>query len=346
MTFETIKTKLMASPKTWAVTGAAGFIGSNLVEALLRLNQKVIGLDSFVTGHLLNIDEVLAGVDDSQRAGFRFIRGDIRELDDCRQVCAGVDYVLHQAALGSVPRSIAEPLLTHASNNTGFINMLVAARDAGVARFVYAASSSTYGDHPDQPRVEDVIGKPLSPYAVTKYVNELYAHVFSRCYNFDSVGLRYFNVFGRRQSPTGAYAAVIPKWVESMMRNEPVYINGDGLTTRDFCYIDNVVQANLLAATCPRPEALNQVYNIAVGEGTSLNELFDAIRANLLGHYPHLIDCRPLYREFRVGDVRDSIADIGRARKQLGYAPTHRVGKGLVEAMDWYVRNLDSPVSN
>jgi UDP-N-acetylglucosamine 4-epimerase len=251
-----------------------------------------------------------------------------------------MDYVLHQAALGSVPRSIEDPLLTNASNIDGFLAMLVAARDAGVRRFVYAASSSTYGDHPGLPKVEDVIGKPLSPYAVTKYVNELYADVFARAYGMDSIGLRYFNIFGRRQDPQGAYAAVIPKWIASMIRNEPVYVNGDGETSRDFCYIDNVIQANLLAATSSNPAAANQVYNIAVGERTSLNQLYEAIRVNLVARYPHLAGARPVYRDFRAGDVRHSLADISKARTLIGYAPTHRIGDGLAEAMDWYVNDL------
>ena len=263
-----------------------------------------------------------------------------RHLITCHQVCAGVDYVLHQAALGSVPRSLEDPLSTHAANNTGFLNMLVAARDAKVKRFVYAASSSTYGDHPGLPKVEDVIGKPLSPYAVTKLVNELYADVFGRCYGTESIGLRYFNIFGRRQDPNGAYAAVVPKWVASMIANEPVYINGDGETSRDFCYIDNVIQANLLAATATHPEAANQVYNVAVGDRTTLNQLYEAIRVNLATRFPHLANARPVYRDFRAGDVRHSLADISKAKTRLGYEPTHRIGEGLAEAMDWYVADL------
>ena len=338
--FDELKTKLAASPETWLVTGAAGFIGCNLVEALLMLGQKVIGLDNFATGHEKNLAQVQKSVGPERWQNFSLKRGDIRDLITCHTVCRGVDYVLHQAALGSVPRSIEDPLLTHASNNTGFINMLVAARDAKVKRFVYAASSSTYGDHPGLPKVEDVIGKPLSPYAVTKYVNELYADVFGRCYGTESVGLRYFNIFGRRQDPEGAYAAVVPKWVASMIKNEPVYVNGDGETSRDFCYIDNVIQANLLAATSQNPAAVNQVYNIAVGERTSLNQLFEAIRVNLLPHYPHLADAKPIYRDFRAGDVRHSLADIGKARSLLGYEPTHDIGEGLAEAMEWYVGDL------
>ncbi|OYX24819.1 MAG: LPS biosynthesis protein WbpP [Hydrogenophilales bacterium 32-62-9] len=303
--FDALKTQLTAAPQTWLVTGVAGFIGSNLLEALLQLDQRVVGLDNFSTGHQRNLDQVHASVGAERWARFSFSRGDIRDTDTCQTLCTGVDYVLHQAALGSVPRSLEDPLTTHASNNTGFLNMLVAARDAQVKRFVYAASSSTYGDHPGLPKVEDVIGKPLSPYAVTKLVNELYADVFGRCYGMQSIGLRYFNIFGRRQDPEGAYAAVVPKWVSSMVHNQPVYINGDGETSRDFCYIDNVIQANLLA---PR--------------------------------FPHLADFKPVYRDFRAGDVRHSLADISKARTRLGYQPTHRIGEGLAEAMDWYVADL------
>ncbi|MEW6413619.1 MAG: SDR family oxidoreductase [Pseudomonadota bacterium] len=338
--FDALKTGLQAAPKTWLVTGAAGFIGSNLVEALLLLDQHVVGLDNFATGREKNLAQVQQSVGPERWARFKFKRGDIRDLITCHTACAGVDYVLHQAALGSVPRSLEDPLSTHAANATGFLNMLVAARDAKVKRFVYAASSSTYGDHPGLPKVEDVIGKPLSPYAVTKLVNELYADVFGRCYGTESIGLRYFNIFGRRQDPNGAYAAVVPKWVASMIHNEPVYINGDGETSRDFCYIDNVIQANLLAATTDNPDAVNQVYNIAVGERTTLNGLFEAIRSLLAPKFPHLADFKPVYRDFRPGDVRHSLADISKAQTRLGYAPTHRIGEGLAEAMAWYVQDL------
>jgi UDP-N-acetylglucosamine/UDP-N-acetylgalactosamine 4-epimerase len=338
--FDTLKSQLQAEPKTWLVTGAAGFIGCNLVEALLQLDQRVIGLDNFATGHEKNLAQVQASVGPVRWEHFSFRRGDIRDLITCHTACKDVDYVLHQAALGSVPRSLEDPLSTHAANNTGFLNMLVAARDAKVKRFVYAASSSTYGDHPGLPKVEDVIGKPLSPYAVTKLVNELYADVFGRCYGMESIGLRYFNIFGRRQDPDGAYAAVVPKWVASMIHNEPVYINGDGETSRDFCYIDNVIQANLLAATSTHADAANQVYNVAVGDRTTLNQLFEAIRSLLASKFPHLADFKPVYRDFRAGDVRHSLADISKAQTRLGYAPTHRIGEGLAEAMDWYVNDL------
>ena len=335
--YDKLLARLPNEPHTWLVTGVAGFIGSNLLETLLKLNQRVVGLDNFATGHQRNLDEVQTVVTSAQWAKFRFIEGDIRNEEDCRQACEGVDYVLHQAALGSVPRSLEDPVTTNAVNIAGFLNMLVAARDAKVKSFTYAASSSTYGDHPGLPKVEDTIGKPLSPYAVTKYVNELYADVFARCYGFNTIGLRYFNVFGPRQDPEGAYAAVIPKWIASLIQGEPVYINGDGETSRDFCFIANVVQTNLLAATAQSADAVNQVYNVAVGDRTTLNELYAQLHRNLLPRYPHLEGAQPEYRDFRAGDVRHSLADIGKARRLLGYAPTHRIGEGLALAMPWYV---------
>jgi UDP-N-acetylglucosamine 4-epimerase len=319
----------------WLVTGAAGFIGSNLVETLLKLGQQVVGLDNFSTGYQRNLDEVQQRVGAEAWARFRFIKGDICHLDDCRVACAGVRYVLHQAALGSVPRSIEDPLATHASNATGFLNMLVAARDEGVASFTYAASSSTYGDEPTLPKVEDKIGRSLSPYAVTKLFNEIYAEVFARCYGFKAIGLRYFNVFGRRQDPDGAYAAVIPQWIATMIRGDDVFINGDGETTRDFCFVANAVQANLLAALTA-DEHKDLVYNVAVGQRTSLNELFDSLATQLAtGGKPY--GSRPVYREFRAGDVRHSLADIGRANSRLGYVPTHTLQQGLSVAMPWYL---------
>ena len=399
-----LKNRLIAEPHTWLITGVAGFIGSNLLETLLKLNQRVVGLDNFATGYQRNLDEVQSLVTTEQWANFNLIQGDIRNLDDCRRsmqftpsplagqaaTCqlAGVDvrlvvpseglgeraalgggesqssalspqsyavdYVLHQAALGSVPRSVENPIATNETNITGFLNMLVAARDAKVKRFVYAASSSTYGDHPGLPKVEDKIGKPLSPYAVTKYVNELYADVFARTYGFNTIGLRYFNVFGPRQDPNGAYAAVIPKWIASMIKGEPVYINGDGETSRDFCYIENVVQINLLAATANSPLPLageglgervesdptNQVYNVAVGDRTTLNQLYEQLHLNLLPSYPPLQGVQPVYRDFRAGDVRHSLADISKSTALLGYKPTHRIGEGLQVAMKWYVGKL------
>lgn len=335
--YKQLKGHLKDNRYTWLITGVAGFIGSNLLEHLLKLKQTVIGIDNFATGHKRNLDEVKNLVTDKQWQSFTFTEGDIRDPDICVQVCQEIDYVLHQAALGSVPRSISDPLTTNSANITGFLNMLVAARDANVKRFVYAASSSTYGDHPALPKVEDTIGNPLSPYAVTKYVNELYAKVFSRCYNFQSIGLRYFNVFGPRQDPNGAYAAVIPKWVASIIKKEPVYINGDGETTRDFCYVENAVQANLLAATTINPDAINQVYNVAVGGRTTLKTLFTEIQTRLIQRVPDINSSYPVYRDFRPGDVRHSQADIRKAEALIGYRPTHVIGDGLEEAMDWYV---------
>ncbi len=339
--YESLHQQLKAEPKTWLVTGVAGFIGSNLLEVLLKLDQRVVGLDNFSTGYQHNLDEVKKLISSDQWARFEFIQGDIRSIDDCRRACEGADYVLHQAALGSVPRSIEDPVTTNQNNIDGFLNMLVAARDAKVKRFVYAASSSTYGDHPDLPKVEDKIGKPLSPYAVTKLVNELYAEVFARTYGFKTIGLRYFNIFGRRQDPAGAYAAVIPKWIAAMIKNQPVYINGDGETSRDFCYIDNAVQANILAATACKEGASNQVYNVAVGERTTLNQLYEQLRQNLVLHYPHLQQPSPVYRDFRAGDVRHSLADISKASTYLGYSPSHRIGDGLKVAMKWYLSLLN-----
>lgn len=340
--YETLKKHLQSHQNTWLITGVAGFIGSNLLEALLQLNQKVVGLDNFSTGYQHNLDEVEATVGESRWQGFTLIEGDIRSLDDCNKACSGVDYVLHQAALGSVPRSLEDPITTNENNIDGFLNMLVAARDAKVKRFVYAASSSTYGDHPDLPKVEANIGNPLSPYAVTKYVNELYAQVFARTYGFRSIGLRYFNIFGKRQDPDGAYAAVIPKWTASMLKHETVYVNGDGTTSRDFCYIDNTVQVNLLAATAENEEAADQVYNVALHDRTSLTELFSLIQTELRQIVPDLPETEPVYRDFRAGDVLHSLADISKAKDLLGYEPSHSIEQGMKEAMAWYVLNSKS----
>lgn len=329
--------KLPSQPKTWLITGAAGFIGSNLLEHLLKLDQRVVGLDNFATGYQRNLDEVRSLVSAEQWARFQFIEGDIRNPEDCARACEGVDYVLHQAALGSVPRSLNDPITTNAANITGFLNMLVAARDAGVTSFTYAASSSTYGDHPALPKVEENIGKPLSPYAVTKYVNELYAEVFARSYGFKAIGLRYFNVFGKRQDPDGAYAAVIPKWTAAMVRGEDVFINGDGETSRDFCFIENAVQANLLAATA-EDSVRNEVYNVAVGDRTTLNDLFAALKS-ALAENGVVYDKEPVYREFRAGDVRHSQADVGKASGKLGYAPEFRIFEGIARAMPWYLEH-------
>ncbi len=330
----------LGTARHWLVTGVAGFIGSNLLETLLRHDQHVTGLDNFSTGHRKNLDEVRQAVTPAQWARFRMIEGDIRDLPTCHDACRDVEVVLHQAALGSVPRSIVDPLLTNANNVTGFLNMLVAAKDGGVRRFVYAASSSTYGDHPGLPKVEDVIGKPLSPYAVTKYVNELYAEVFLKTYGLDSVGLRYFNVFGQRQDPEGAYAAVIPKWFAGLLRGEAVWINGDGETSRDFCFIDNCVQANILAACAGSPEVPGQVFNVAFGQRTTLNGLFALIRDEAAKFAPECRAAQPSYRDFRAGDVRHSLADISKSRRLLGYDPRFGVRDGLARAGQWYAKHL------
>ncbi len=329
---------LRAQPHRWLVTGCAGFIGSNLLETLLGLGQTVVGLDNFATGHQYNLDEVRDTVGADAWSRFTFIEGDIRNLETCRQAVQSVDYVLHQAALGSVPRSLNDPITTNEVNVSGFLNMLVAARDAGVTSFVYAASSSTYGDHEALPKVEDRIGRPLSPYAVTKYVNELYADVFARSYGFESIGLRYFNVFGKRQDPNGAYAAVIPRWVAAMILNEDVTINGDGETSRDFCFIENVVQANILSALAPEA-GRNQVYNVALNARTSLNQLFGYL-SSVLGENGVRYTKAPVYGGFRAGDVRHSQADISKAGTLLGYAPQYDILQGLQKAMPWYVRFL------
>ena len=364
--YDELRAKLLVETKTWLITGVAGFIGSNLLETLLKLNQCVVGLDNFSTGQRYNLDEVQTLVSSAQWANFQFVEGDIRKLDDCRRAMIferplrgdavstvthaphPVDYVLHEAALGSVPRSIKDPITTNQSNIDGFLNMLVAARDAKVKRLVYAASSSTYGDHPDLPKIEERIGKPLSPYAVTKLVNELYADVFARTYGFKTIGLRYFNIFGQRQDPNGAYAAVIPKWISALIQNQAVYINGDGETSRDFCYVANAVQANLLAATTSdcsthsdkgEESHVNQVYNVAVGDRTTLNTLFGLLRDTLSANGVS-VNVQPVYRDFRSGDVRHSQADISKGRRLLGYTPTHRLADGVIEAMPWYVRLL------
>ena len=337
--YDEVKKQLIQTPKTWLVTGVAGFIGSNLLETLLLLNQKVIGLDNFATGHQHNLDEVKTEVSLQQWDNFTFIKGDIRNFEDCEKALSTenltVDYILHQAALGSVPRSIADPILTNSANITGFVNMLTAAKNAKVSTFVYAASSSTYGDHPALPKVEENIGKPLSPYAVTKYVNELYADVFNKTYGLNTTGLRYFNVFGKRQDPDGAYAAVIPKWTAAMIENQDLFINGDGETSRDFCFVENAVQANILAATA-NEEGKNQVYNVALGDRTTLNELFSslvtALKSNEVNYSKQAI-----YQEFRAGDVRHSQADISKAKNLIGYQPEFRIQQGINKAMPWYI---------
>jgi UDP-N-acetylglucosamine/UDP-N-acetylgalactosamine 4-epimerase len=343
--YEELQEYLQNNQSTWLVTGVAGFIGSNLLEKLLILNQKVVGLDNFDTGHQHNIDQAVEDANNTTgkdlSGNFKFINGDIRELKDCKQACNGVDYVLHQAALGSVPRSIEDPINTNKANIDGFLNMLVAAKDAKAKRFVYAASSSTYGDHPDLPKVEDKIGNPLSPYAVTKVVNELYANVFAKTYNFKTIGLRYFNIFGKRQDPNGAYAAVIPKWVAAILNKEDVFINGDGETSRDFCYIDNTVQMNLLAATTDNDKATDQVYNVAFNDRTSLNKLYQMIEERLIQRARGLEKKKPIYQDFRVGDVRHSQANIDKAQALLNYQPEYSIFKGMDEAIDWFFENLN-----
>jgi UDP-N-acetylglucosamine 4-epimerase len=335
---------LKNNQNTWLITGVAGFIGSNLLEKLLILDQKVVGLDNFDTGYQQNIDQA---IEDANKASnknlsnnFKFINGDIRKLEDCKKACNGVNYVLHQAALGSVPRSIEDPINTNRANIDGFLNMLVASKDENVKRFVYAASSATYGDHQDLPKVEDKIGNPLSPYAVTKVVNELYANVFAKTYGFKTIGLRYFNIFGKRQDPNGAYAAVIPKWVASIINKEDVFINGDGETSRDFCYIDNTVQMNLIAATTDNDEATDHVYNVALNDRTNLNELYQMIEERLIQRISGLKKKKPIYRNFRSGDVRHSQANIDKAKKLLDYQPQFKISEGMDEAMNWYVNSL------
>lgn len=332
--FEKVRHQLLQNQFTWLITGVAGFIGSNLLETLLKLNQKVIGLDNFATGYQENIDDALANVSDQQRKQFIFYQGDIRNLDDCEKAMTGVDYVLHQAALGSVPRSIVTPDITNETNVTGFLNMLLTAKNAEVKRFIYASSSAVYGDSPILPKQEHHIGNPLSPYAVSKYTNELYAKAFSTCYDIETIGLRYFNIFGPRQNPAGPYAAVIPLWITSLLKKDPVYINGDGETSRDFCYIDNVVQANLLAALTPEKIAVNMVYNVTVGEQTTLNQLYNMISSQLA------IVQEPIYRDFRNGDIRHSLADIQQSQRLLGYAPTYTVKSSIGPTVEWFCKRI------
>ncbi len=338
--YEEARKHLAAKRYRWCVTGVAGFIGSNLLETLLDLGQDVVGLDNFATGFMANLDHVRAAVGASAWRHFSLIEGDIRRPVDCERACRAVDFVLHQAAIGSVPRSIADPRTTHEANIDGFVNMLIAARDAKVRRFVYASSSSVYGDHPVLPKVEDAVGQPLSPYAVTKCVNEMYASVFARSYGMATIGLRYFNVFGPRQDPEGAYAAVIPRWVAAMIRRRPVHIFGDGETSRDFCYVANAVQMNLLGALSANEAALNEVYNVAVGDRTTLKELYALLRELLCARHPWVAAQEPVYGDFRAGDVRHSQADIAKASRLLAYAPTHRIRGGLEQALAWYVGQL------
>ena len=338
--YKTTRLQLWQEPKRWLITGVAGFIGSNLLEHLLKLDQYVVGLDNFSTGKKRNLVEVQNSVSTTQWQRFTFIEGDIRNQATCREACEGVNYVLHQAALCSVPRSIEDPFGCNENNVTGTLNILLAACDKKVNRVIYAVSSAIYGDHPGLPKVDGKIGRPLSPYAVTKYINELYADIFTRIYDMETIGLRYFNVFGPRQDPYGAYAAVIPSWIAAMIKGEPVFINGTGETSSDFCYVGNVMQMNVLAATADNWEAINQVYNTALNERTSLNELFEKLRLRLLPHYENLCSFNPVYRDFRTGDVLHSQADISKAQRLLGYSPTHSIDQGLDAAMEWYMRNV------
>lgn len=340
LSYTALKHELRKSPRRWLVTGAAGFIGSNLTKHLLDLDQQVTGLDNFATGNWQNLDEVLERLEEDRRSRFHLIEGDIRDLSTCIRACKDTDYVLHHAALGSVPHSMEDPLTTHEVNGTGTLNMLVAARDRRVKRFVYASSSSVYGDSEELPKCEDRIGIPLSPYAATKLMNEQYASVFGKAYGLETIGLRYFNVFGPRQDPEGQYAAVIPKWIVAMMSGDKVYINGSGEISRDFCYVANVVQANLLAAVIKCREAVGQVYNIALAVSTTLDELYELLRLRLLPYYPNLDGCKAAYRDFRPGDVFHSLADTGKARDLLGYAPSHTISQGLDESLQWYLSHL------
>lgn len=339
--FREVKAQLTKSPSTWLVTGAAGFIGSHITLQLLKLNQHVVGLDNFITGHRHNLNDIKAQIPSNQWKNFKFIEGDIRDFATCSQIVKGVDYVTHQAALGSVPRSITDPVATNDHNVTGFLNMLTAAKDAKVKCFVYASSSAVYGDHPVLPKIEEQIGNPLSPYAVSKFTNELYARVFFKSFNFPVIGLRYFNVFGARQDPNGPYAAVIPLWVAALINNENVFINGDGSTSRDFCYVENAVQANILAAVCNEKAAYGEAFNIACGSQTTLLELYNELRFKLQKEFTHLKSHKVQHREFRAGDIQHSLANINKAKLLLGYQPTHDVSQGLIEALDWYVASLN-----
>lgn len=339
MTYEKIKQDLANNPRTWLVTGVAGFIGSNLLEELLKLNQRVVGLDNFIAGKRENLLDVKNSVSNSQWNNFTMIEGDIRDASVCQKSCEGVDYVLHQAALGSVPKSLENPELFHEVNVTGFLNIMLACRDNKIRRLIYASSSSVYGDNPDLPKTESSVGLPLSPYAMTKSADELYATTFFKAYHLSSIGLRYFNVFGKRQDPDGSYAAVMPKWISTLIKGETVYINGTGEISRDFCYITNVVQANLLAALTTKEEAANRVYNVAAGERTTLLELFQILRTQLKPHFAHIAKAEPAYREYRPGDILHSLANIAEIKKVLGYVPTYSLASGLSEAIVWYIKN-------
>jgi len=339
-TYEEARQRIRNVPRRWLVTGAAGFIGSHLVENLLGLDQTVVGLDNFSTGKRENLELVRQAAGEARWQKFRFVDADIRSLDACNAACESIDVVLHQAGLGSVPRSIDKPLRTHDSNVNGFLNILLAARDAGAARLVYASSSAVYGDHPALPKVEAQLGRAMSPYGLSKRINELYAEVFAGCYGFASVGLRYFNVFGPRQDPDGPYASVIPAWIGALLRGETAYVNGDGSAARDYCHVDNVVQANLLAATVDDPQALGEAYNVAVGAQTTLDELFELMRALLAQRLPHVRTVRPVHRAPRRGDMLLSRADVAKAARLLGYRPTFDLAAGLAQTIDWYIAHL------
>ncbi|MEA2017433.1 MAG: SDR family oxidoreductase [Campylobacterota bacterium] len=340
MNYNKVKEQLKQNQKVWLVTGVAGFIGSNLAETLLKLNQKVISLDNFATGHRYNLDHIKNSVTSKQWENFTFVEGDISNYDTCKSITKDIDIILHQAALGSVPRSIDDPVTSNNSNVTGFLNMLTAAKDNGVKRFVYASSSSVYGDSQELPKVEERTGSLLSPYAVTKYVNELYTGVFNKCYGTETIGLRYFNVFGKRQDPNGAYAAVMPKWIGQLLNGEDLYINGDGETSRDFTYIDNVVQANIMAGLTTHKEAFGKAYNTAAGGRETLNNLYASIVKGLKSNLPDLEIKEPIYREFRAGDIRHSNANIDSAKEFLGYEPTHTLEEGLTESIEWYINDI------
>lgn len=338
--FDDLQKSLRNNPRRWLITGVGGFIGSHLLETLLGLDQEVTGLDNFATGRRSNLELVRAAVSEEQWSRFKMVEESITDIDACHRACQGVELILHQAALGSVPRSIDNPLASHDSNVTGTANMLFAAKEEGVARFVYASSSSVYGDEPNLPKVEDRIGSPASPYAATKRIDEIYAKTFAQCYGIETIGLRYFNIFGPRQDPEGAYAAVVPKWTASMLQGEPVFINGTGETSRDFCYVTNAVQANLLAATCTEERAINEVFNVALHDQMNLNELFSIIRDAVGKYAPELSIPDAEYKEFRAGDIMHSLADIRKAKKLLGYEPTYTAKEGLAITVDWFCREL------
>lgn len=340
MQYSKTKADLLKNKKTWLITGVAGFIGSNLAEALLKLNQNVIALDNFSTGHKHNLKYIQESVSEEQWANFKFIEGDIVDLETCKKSSKNVDIILHQAALGSVPRSIDNPILSNHNNVTGFLNMLTAAKENNVKRFVYASSSSVYGDSQELPKVEENTGNLLSPYAVTKYVNELYMGVFQKCYGMEAIGLRYFNVFGKRQDPNGAYAAVMPKWISQILNGEDLFINGDGETSRDFTYIENVIQANILAGTTTNEKAFGEAFNTAVGGRETLNNLYSAIVKGVKRHLPDLLINTPIYRDFRTGDIRHSNANITKIQQLLGYEPTHTLENGLKESIEWYIKDI------